>query len=95
MDFLSFLTEEKIDQKRSSFIILNSLALRSKLEEIFKKYNFRAVYTYLDHDISGRTGTEYIIGLLPPKKGFDKSGDYEGYKDYNAWRMAKGERGDS
>lgn len=95
MDFLSFLTEEEVEHKRSSYIILNSLALRSKLEVIFKQYNFRAVYTYLDHDISGRTGTEYIIGLLPAKKGFDKSGDYEGYKDYNAWRMAKGERGDS
>lgn len=95
MDFLSFITHEKPDMAHSSFIILNSLALRVKLEELFKKHSFDRVFVYLDHDESGRLGTDYIRELLPPGKMIDKALEYEGYKDYNACRMAKGEdRGD-
>lgn len=89
MDFLSFISSESFDEKHTSFIILNSLALRAKLEELFNKYQFRSVHIYLDHDVSGRAGTEYISSLAP-KIALDKSSEYAGYKDYNAWLMSKG-----
>lgn len=93
MDFLSFLTNESPDLKKSSFIILNSLALRSKLEDIFKAYNFKSVSLYLDHDESGRLGTDYLKSLEPDKT-VDKAGLYIGFKDYNAWRMKKDKPGE-
>ena len=93
MDFLSFLSSETSDLTRASFIILNSLALRGRLEEIFAQTQFKKVFLYLDHDESGRLATEYIIGLLPFGKSEDMSAGYEGHKDYNAAQIAKGEHG--
>lgn len=87
MNFLTLLSHKAIDIQSTSFIILNSVSLRSKLEEVFKEYKFRQVYLYLDHDESGRVATEYIKALLPPKMTVDKSPDYMGYNDYNAWWM--------
>ena len=87
MDFLSFLSAEEFDTKRTSFIILNSLALRERLEDVFAKFSFRGIYLYLDHDESGRLATEYIKSISRAKIVIDKSDKYDGYKDYNAWWM--------
>ena len=93
MDFLSYISSDTFDEKETSFIVLNSVSLRSKLDDIFNQYTFRAVHMYLDHDESGRNTTEYIRGLAP-KISLDKSDEYRGYNDYNAWRMAGGKNSD-
>jgi DNA primase len=84
-DFLSFLTLDYKDEKEGDFIILNSVALVDRLDEVLKNYS--GVFAFLDNDNSGKLGIEKLKNKS--QKVIDRSLEYKDFEDLNAYLMNK------
>ena len=81
-DFLSFLTHYGIKDFQSGVIILHSITMSKKAQEILKNNNFSEVFLFLDNDEAGRRASIKLSEMVTcPVK--DKSTIYRGFKDYN------------
>jgi hypothetical protein len=76
-DYLSWLTENPFAP--DSVLVLNSVTLLQA--GITKAEGFPEINLYFDNDPAGRQATLDFMGALP--WAIDRSGIYEGYKDYN------------
>lgn len=83
-DYLSFLLEQKINEK-SDFLILNSAALLQKNISILNVY--QTIELYLDNDDAGDKYTNIVLENFP--KAIDCRIIFNDYNDYNEWFFAK------
>jgi hypothetical protein len=91
MDFLSALAHFGKQQPDAHVIVLNSNAMKARAVQIIRDMGAACVYLYCDHDPSGRETTEYFQqSLTVPVK--DASAIYAGYKDFNDFVKAFGQR---
>jgi hypothetical protein len=85
-DFLAHQTENKSDdQKRESFLILNSTAFFQKSMSIMEQ--FSRVNLFLDRDETGQRFTQ--LALSSSSRYVDQSALYEGHKDLSEWLESK------
>src|SRR5690606_18430894 len=79
-DFLAMLSLDGKLEKNGDFLILNSLAMLSKADEIFN--NYVDVFLFLDNDLAGTNATEKCINKYGQKM-IDARGNYKSHKDIN------------
>jgi len=84
-DFLSFLSLDFKDEKEGNFIILNSIALIDRLDEVLNNYS--CVFAFLDNDSPGKLGVEKLRNKN--KKVIDRSFEYGEFNDLNDYLMNK------
>lgn len=84
-DFLSFLSLDFKDEKEGDFIILNSVSLVDRLDEVLNNYS--CVFAFLDNDNSGKLGLEKLRSKS--EKVIDRSLEYKDFEDLNAYLMNK------
>lgn len=89
MDYLSALAYYGKTEAETAVIVLNSAAMQAQAVEAMKAMGVRKVHLYLDRDVAGRKLAEGVREKLPEAAVVDQSGLYEGYKDFNAFWMAK------
>ena len=77
-DYLSFLNKFKSD---SDFLILNSIALINRCDEILSNYD--EIELYFDNDAAGNFHTKSTQGKF--KNAKDCRAFYEDFKDLNEW----------
>lgn len=83
MDFLTYLTDEKITKTKEDILILNSLSFQQQAKIFLESGRYEQILTFFDNDRTGREATEDFT-----KSFFDKvepqNHRYEGFDDYNA-----------
>ena len=77
-DYLSFINLEK---KSSDYLILNSIAMINRCDEILSKYD--EIELYFDNDESGNLYTKLTLEIF--KNAIDFRNFYEDFKDLNEW----------
>jgi 5S rRNA maturation endonuclease (ribonuclease M5) len=83
-DFLSWQVHQK-PASDSTVIVLNSVAMKEKAIAAIRDLHAPRVYTFFDHDESGKRLTSYFTEQLPTVEVVDQSGVYAGFEDYNAF----------
>ena len=73
-------------------IILHSVSLRRRALAAITNHGFGRVVLFLDRDEAGRETLSWFRSALGNRNVVDRSSDYQGYKDLNAWRVAQGKR---
>jgi len=81
MDFLSALIYFKIDSFKSDVIVLNSVAQKSKIEELLYSDLYNKIYLFLDNDKKGKEVKNEFYNIN--NNCIDCSNFYKGYKDFN------------
>ncbi len=81
MDFLSALIYFKIDSFKSDVIVLNSVAQKSKIEELLYSDLYNKIYLFLDNDKKGKEVKDEFYNMN--NNCIDCSNFYKGYKDFN------------
>jgi len=81
MDFLSALIHFKIDSFKSDVIVLNSVAQKSKIEELLYSDLYNKIYLFLDNDKKGKEVKNEFYNIN--NNCIDCSNFYKGYKDFN------------
>lgn len=87
MDFLAFLSYQKITDFRNSVIILNTVNLRKQALNVINGYNFSKVYLFLDNDEAGESTKQFFIDNIKNTPITDKSSLYKDYNDFNQMTM--------
>lgn len=82
MDFLAFLSKNKITNFENSAIITNSANLRKQALKKITDYSFTKVYLFLDNDEAGNDAKQFFINNIKIPVA-DKSNLYNGFNDYN------------
>lgn len=77
--FMDFLSYKIIDNSVSDFIILNSVSLVNRVEELLE--NYKIIETYFDNDTAGNSAIEQIKKYRTDSKDYRKI--YKNYKDIN------------
>jgi len=85
MDYLSYLTMQKIEKSKHDVVVLNSVANLQKAMDFLKSH--KAIYTYLDNDDAGRKATELIQSIHSTV--YNRSTQFAGYKDLNDYLCGK------
>jgi len=83
MDFLAFLSKNKITNFENSAIIINSVNLRKQALKKIGDYTFSKVYLFLDNDEAGNNAKQFFIKNIKHIPVADKSNLYNGFNDYN------------
>ncbi len=83
-DFLSYLTKCPEESKGNDFIILNSVAMVHKLDDI-EKEKYKYIDCYFDNDEAGKRTFKDVKEKFPNSIVNDYSYTYENYKDLNEW----------
>ena len=83
MDFLAFLSKNKITNFKNSAIIINSVNLRKQALKKIGDYTFSKVYLFLDNDEAGNNAKQFFINNIKHIPVADKSNLYNGFNDYN------------
>ncbi len=86
MDYLSFLSLERVLTPAADVLVLNSVANLKRAIPFLRQHS--TIYTYLDNDEAGRRCAKEIGRSLPDARQVDCSGKYAGYKDLNDFLMA-------
>jgi DNA primase len=81
MDFLSALTHFKIDTFKSDVVILNSVANKSKIEDLLYSDLYKKIYLFLDNDKAGEDTKRELYNIN--SNCIDCSVIYKDYKDFN------------
>lgn len=81
-DYLSALVTNTISPQTPA-IILNTAAMKERAKNAILKSRPPAVHLYLDHDPTGEQLAAYFQRESKGIQVMDKSGLYEGYKDFN------------
>lgn len=83
-DFLSYLTMCPEGANSNDFIILNSVAMVHKLDDI-EKEKYKYIDCYFDNDEAGKRTFKDVKEKFPDSIVNDYSYTYENYKDLNEW----------
>jgi 5S rRNA maturation endonuclease (ribonuclease M5) len=87
LDFLSALTYFKINEFKSDVIILNSVANKSKINDLLYSNEYSKIYLFLDNDNSGyRTKEEFYKANI---NCIDCSNIYKAHNDFNDFLRSK------
>jgi DNA primase len=81
IDFLSALTHFKIDRFKSDVIILNSVANKSKIEDLLYSNLYNKIYLFLDNDKAGNETKQEFYKIN--RNCIDCSNIYTNHKDFN------------
>jgi hypothetical protein len=81
-DYLSALVTHTITAQTPA-IVLNTAAMKERAKTAILKSRPASVHLYLDHDDTGIALVKYFQQALPGLQVIDKSGLYDGYKDFN------------
>ncbi len=84
MDYLSYLSMNKLKKSNDNIVILNSTSNLSKAIDFIKSQD--KIFTYLDNDEGGRKATECISQVS--KTHFNKSSEFAKFKDLNEFHIA-------
>jgi len=85
MDYLSYLTIQKIERTENNVAILNSVANIQKAMNFLKTQ--KEIYTYFDNDDAGKQAVQELKSVY--KNVSDQSERYKNYKDLNAFLCEK------
>jgi len=81
MDYFSALEHYQIDSFKSDVVVLNSIANKSKINELLNSNKYSKIYLFLDND---RAGDETKIEFFDINKNcIDCSNIYKNFKDFN------------
>lgn len=83
MDYLSWLSDNP--KATDTVIVLNSVSLIDAAVD--KASSFATINAYFDRDKAGKAALQTLQQALPQAR--DRSGIYEGYKDYNEMLLAR------
>lgn len=79
-DFLSYLTDKKINRLKSDVVIMNSTKLVERTKQLITNNSYEKVYTFFDNDKSGEKAqdsfAELSVDVIPCNHV------YQDYKDY-------------
>ncbi|WKK59708.1 toprim domain-containing protein [Sphingobacterium sp. BN32] len=78
MDYLSWLNVNRPDPTPTAIVLNSIVQLKNAIERV---KGIPVVDVYFDNDDPGRSCTQRLIEAVPQAK--DRSGVYQGYKDYN------------
>lgn len=92
MDFLSFLSENKLTKLHFSVIILNSGALKARALPFILESGYRKIHLFMDNDEMGTECSTFFEGTLGSLDLIDHRPDYAGYKDFNAKVMSQADK---
>ena len=84
-DFFTIVAQNPDLEKRSDFLVLNSIALLDRVIEMYS--NYRNVKLFLDNDPGGKRTAKKLCSLHNGCADF--SDQYSGYKDINEWALAQ------
>ncbi len=88
MDFLSAVACRVLADPHPSIIVVNSASLRARALAAIP-VEVHTVELYFDHDDTGRALTGYFREELHELVVVDRSNQYSGHKDLNAWAVAQ------
>lgn len=88
IDFLSFLTDHKIDDFQSTVLILNSVNLRNETLKVFEEHQYKKAYCFLDNDKAGQETYDFFSKNLSIPLT-NKASIYKDYVDYNEYLQHK------
>ena len=89
MDFLSYLTENKLTKLYFSVIILNSGALKARALPHILDSGYTKIHLFMDNDEMGTECASFYEGTLGSLDLIDHRPDYAGFKDFNAKVMSQ------
>lgn len=89
MDYLSALTFYGKTEADTPVLILNSAAMEKVAVEKIQSLGVRKVHLYLDRDETGKAMATHFRDQLAGLEVIDQSKLYVGYKDFNAFLMAR------
>lgn len=89
MDFMSFLTENKLSDFKSSVLVLNSNSNWKHVEKTLSGYSFNRAFYFMDNDESGISTKEKLESVISATTHIDKSTIYKNFKDYNQYLTQK------
>lgn len=87
LDFLSYLTENKLQKLHFSVIVLNSGALKRRAAAQIAENSYSKVRLFLDNDQTGNECLSFFKGIFQSLELEDMRYRYEGFKDFNAKAM--------
>jgi hypothetical protein len=85
IDFLSYLMLPEFEIKEANYLIMNSLSMIPRIDEIIK--NHEKCYYFLDNDLAGKSAFESLKSRFEHQ--IDKSGFYAAHKDLNDFLIFK------
>ena len=85
MDYLSYLTIQKIERTKHDVAVLNSVANLSKAMDFLKTH--KEIYAYLDNDDAGKRAVQELKSVC--KNVSDQSERYKNHKDLNTFLCEK------
>lgn len=88
-DYLSALTYYGKTEADTPVLILNSVAMESAAVKRIQSLNVERLHLYLDRDDAGRKLLDSLREQLPELEILDQSRLYQGFKDFNAFLMAR------
>lgn len=91
-DFLTAVTLNNGKHFEGDTIVLNSLALLSKVTPYIKGYGYSILYSWMDNDEVGKNATASLEAFAQTEEGLrhvPMNSQYEPYKDVNAAHTAK------
>jgi len=87
LDFLSALTHFKLSEFKSDVIILNSVANKSKINDLLYSNEYSKIYLFLDNDNAGTITKEEFYKVN--SNCIDCSNIYKAHKDFNDFLQSK------
>jgi hypothetical protein len=85
MDFLSYLTENRLETLPCGVVVLNSGSLKARALPHIIENGYSRVQLFMDNDTMGAECWSFFQGALQTLELVDMRPDYQGFKDYNAW----------
>jgi len=85
MDFLSYLTEHKLQRLPYSAIILNSGNMKARALPHILEGRYRKVHLFMDNDEMGNECMNFFEEALRNFKVIDHRSEYSNFKDFNAF----------
>lgn len=89
MDFLSYLTENKIEKPYFSTIVLNSGNLKARALPHLLEGGYSKVHLFMDNDEMRDECLKFFKGTLQSLECIDMRPTYENFKDFNAKATAR------
>jgi hypothetical protein len=89
MDFLSYLTENKLQKLPFSAIILNSGNMKARALPCIAEGGYSKVNLFMDNDDMGDECLKFFETSLETLELIDHRSEYEGFKDFNARVVAE------
>lgn len=90
MDYLSVLTQRGGEPLDGDVIVLNSVAMLKDAAAYIRKYGYTLACTWMDNDTAGNSAADELDSFFKTEPGLKHqrmNGQYQDFKDVNAWHM--------